>query len=75
MTLSHEDIMRRQQDVQDALASAAREGQPIPAEAVQIWKHMRGEKSRQTKSVGAPWPDCRLIPVIRKPTEQHSSGG
>lgn len=33
MTLSHEDIMRRQQDVQDALASAAREGQPIPAHA------------------------------------------
>ena len=33
MTLSHEDIMRRQQDVQDALASAAREGQPVPPEA------------------------------------------
>ena len=33
MTLSHEDIMRRQQAVQDALASAAREGQPVPPEA------------------------------------------
>jgi hypothetical protein len=33
MTLSHEDIMRRQQAVRDALASAAREGQPVSSEA------------------------------------------
>ncbi|MFT8953341.1 MAG: hypothetical protein ABF979_13840 [Gluconobacter sp.] len=33
MTLSHEDLVRRQQAAQDALASAAREGQPVPPEA------------------------------------------
>lgn len=44
MTLSHEDIMRRQQDVQDALASAAREGQPIPTEAAaDMEAYARGE--------------------------------
>ncbi|MFT8932788.1 MAG: antitoxin VbhA family protein [Acetobacter syzygii] len=44
MTISHEDIMRRQQDVQDALASAAREGQPIPAEAAaDMEAYARGE--------------------------------
>jgi hypothetical protein len=33
MTLTHEDLVRRLQAVQDALASAAREGQPVPPEA------------------------------------------
>lgn len=44
MTLSHEDIIRRQQDVQDALASAAREGQPVPPAAVaDLEAYVRGE--------------------------------
>ncbi|GAB3586970.1 antitoxin VbhA family protein [Acetobacter peroxydans] len=44
MTLSREDIMRRQQDVRDALASAAREGQPVsPEAAADMDAYARGE--------------------------------
>lgn len=44
MTLSREDIIRRQQDVRDALASAAREGQPIsPEAAADMDAYARGE--------------------------------
>ncbi|MFT8991348.1 MAG: antitoxin VbhA family protein [Gluconobacter albidus] len=44
MTLSQEDIMRRQQEVQEALASAAREGQPAsPKTEADMEAYARGE--------------------------------
>ncbi|MBS0965843.1 antitoxin VbhA family protein [Acetobacter okinawensis] len=44
MTISHENLIRRQQAVQDALASAAREGQPAsPNTAADMEAYGRGD--------------------------------